>query len=62
VAVEDGGGGQRRRRRTMKATENNGMQDWVADYDREEQERAAREGGDSGVAMMDAAVEDGGGR
>ncbi len=37
------------------------MQDWVADYDREGQERAAREDRDSRVAMMAAAAEHGGG-
>ncbi len=31
------------------------MQDWAADYDGEGRERAARDRGDSGVAMMDAA-------
>ncbi len=63
VAVEDGGGGGRRQRQTMIAAEDNGMQDWVADYDREGQERAAREGRDSKVAMMAAAAEHcGGGR
>ncbi len=36
------------------------MQDWAADYDGEGQERAARVGGDSGVAMMAVAVEDSG--
>ncbi len=61
VAVEDGGCGQQRRRRTMIAAEKNVMQDWVADYDGEGQERVAREGGDSGVAMMAAAAEDGSG-
>ncbi len=58
VAVEDGGSGQRRQRRTMIAAEDNGMQDWVADYNREGQEWVAREGEDSRVVMMAAAVED----
>ncbi len=42
--------------------EDNGMQDWVANYKGEGQEQVAREGGDSEVAMMAAAAEDGGGR
>jgi hypothetical protein len=36
------------------------MQDWVVDYKGEGQEQVAREGRDSGVAMMAAAAEDGG--
>jgi hypothetical protein len=36
-------------------------QDWVVDYNWEGQERVAREGEDSGVAMMVEAAEDGGG-
>jgi hypothetical protein len=44
----------------MIAAENNVMQDRVADYDGEGQERGAREGRESGVAMMAAAAEDGG--
>ncbi len=59
VVVEDGGGGQRGRRRTMIATEDNGMQDQAVDYNGEGQERAAGEGGDSRVAMMVAAAENG---
>jgi hypothetical protein len=35
--------------------------DWVADCDGEGQERAVRDGGDSGVVMMAAAVEEGSG-
>jgi hypothetical protein len=61
VAVEDGGGGWQWQRRTTIVAEDNGMQDWAVDYDGEGQERAAREGGDSRVAMMAAAVEDDGG-
>jgi hypothetical protein len=40
------------------------MQDWAADYNGEGQERVAREGRDSGVAMMAAmaAINGGGGR
>ncbi len=60
-----GGGRQRWRtttaRRTMIAAEGNCRQDWAADYNGEGQEWAAREGGDSGVAMMAAAAEDSGG-
>ncbi len=37
------------------------MQDWAADYDGEGKEWVAREGGDSRVAMMAAAVDGGGG-
>jgi hypothetical protein len=61
VALEDGGGGQQWQRRTRIAAEDNGMQDQAADYDGEVQERAARVGRDSGVAMMAAVAEDGGG-
>ncbi len=64
ATVEDRGGG-RRRWRTMTATEDDGSRDRAADYDGEGRERAARDGGDSGVAMMAAAkmaaAEDGGG-
>jgi hypothetical protein len=37
------------------AADNDGLQDWVADYDGEGREWAAREGRDSGVVMMAAA-------
>ncbi len=60
VAVEDGSSGQRQRRRTMIMAEDNSIQDWVADYNGEGQERAAREGRDSGVAMIARVAEDGG--
>ncbi len=42
---------------------NNSMQDWMVDYNGEGEggEWAARDGGDSGVAMMAAAAEDGDG-
>ncbi len=43
------------------AAEDNGMQDRAADYNGEGQERAAREGRDSGVAMMAAVADDDGG-
>ncbi len=49
----------------MTAADDDGSQDRAADYDGEGQERAVRDGGDSGVAMMAAAkmtaVEDSGG-
>ncbi len=61
VAVEDGSGRRRRQRQTTIAAENNGMQDWVADYDWGGHEQVAREGGDSGVAMMAVVAEDGSG-
>ncbi len=61
VAVEDGGSVQRRRRWTTIVAEDNGMQDRAADYDGEGKERVAREGRDSGLAMMAAAAEGGGG-
>jgi hypothetical protein len=44
------------------AAEDNGMQYWSADYNGKGKERVAREGGDSGVAMMAAVVEGGGNR
>ncbi len=61
VAVEHGGGGWQRQRRTTIVAEDNGMQDWAADYGREGKQRMAREGGNSGVAMMAAEAEGGGG-
>ncbi len=46
--------------------DDNGLQDWAADYDGEGQERAVRDGRDSRVSMMAAAkmaaAEDSGGR
>ncbi len=39
----------------MTAADDNSSQDWAADYDGEGRERVARDGGDSGVAMMAAA-------
>jgi hypothetical protein len=47
VAAEDGSGGQRWQRWTTTAADNNGMQDWAADYEVNEQERAARDGRDT---------------
>jgi hypothetical protein len=35
--------------------DDDGLQDWAADYDGEGRERVARDSGDSGVAMMAAA-------
>ncbi len=61
VTVEDSGGGRRRLRRKTIATKDNGMRDQAADYDGEGKERVAREGGDSGVAMMATGAEGGGG-
>ncbi len=40
--------------------DNKEMQDWAADCNGEEQERAMRESRDSRVVMMAVAVEDGG--
>ncbi len=37
--------------------DNDGMQDWAADYDVEGQEQAARDGRDSGVSMMAGVVQ-----
>ncbi len=37
------------------AADDDGLQDWVAECDGEGQERAARDGGDSGVVMKAAA-------
>ncbi len=49
----------------MTAADDNCLQDWVADYDGEGQEQAARDGRDSGVVVMAAAkmvaAEDSGG-
>ncbi len=39
---------------------NDSTQDWAAGYNREEREQAERGGGDSGVAMMAAAVDNNG--
>ncbi len=45
----------------MIVAEDNGMQDRAADYDGEGKEWVVREGGDSGVAMMAAADNNGSG-
>jgi YD repeat-containing protein len=37
------------------AADDDGLQDWAADYDGEGRERAARDGRDSGMVMMAAA-------
>jgi hypothetical protein len=54
VAADDGGNRGRQRWRMTMAVDDDGSQDWAADYDGEGQERAARDGGDSGVVMMAA--------
>jgi hypothetical protein len=56
-----GNGGQQWWRMMMVADDGD-THDWVADCDGEGQERAVRDGGDSRVVMMAAAVEDSGGR
>jgi hypothetical protein len=61
TVMEDGGGGGWWQRRTTTAADDNGMQDWAVDYKGDGQKRAARDSGDSRVAMTDAAAEDGGG-
>ncbi len=45
----------------MTVADNNNTRDWAADCDGEGQERAVRDGGDSGVVMMAVVAEDGGG-
>jgi hypothetical protein len=47
VAAEDGGSGGGWQRWTMTAADNNGMQDWVAEYKEDRQEWAARDDGDT---------------
>ncbi len=47
AVAEDGGNGRQRQRQTTTVADNNGMQDWVADYNGDGQERAARDGGDT---------------
>ncbi len=51
TAADNDGDGGRRWWWTTMAADDDGSQDWAADYDREGQERAVRDGGDSGVAM-----------
>ncbi len=43
----------------MTVADDNNMRDWVAECNGEGQERAVRDGGDSIVVIMAAAVEDG---
>jgi hypothetical protein len=62
VAVEDGGGRRQWQRQKTIVAEDNGMQDWAADYHGEGKERVAREGRDSGVTMMATGLKGGGGR
>ncbi len=47
AAAEDGGGGRRRQRRTTTAANDNGMQDWAADYKGDGQERLVRDSVDT---------------
>jgi hypothetical protein len=47
AVAEDGGDGRQWRRQTTTVGDNNGMQCWVADYEGDRQERAARDGGDT---------------
>ena len=47
MAAEDGSGGQQRQRQTTTAADDNGMQDWAADYKGNGQEQAARDGKDT---------------
>ncbi len=47
AAAKDGGSGQQWQRRTMTVADDNGMQDWVADYKGEGKKRAARDGDDT---------------
>ncbi len=47
AVAKDGGGERQRQRRTKTAADDNGMQDWVADYKGEGQEQAARDGRDT---------------
>jgi hypothetical protein len=46
AAAEDGGGKQRWQRQLITAADNNNMQDWAADHERDGQERVARDDGD----------------
>jgi hypothetical protein len=47
VADDDGEGGRRWQRRTMTSADDNGMQDWAANYEGEGQEWAARGSADT---------------
>ena len=54
MAADNNDDGGHRRWRTTTAADDDGLQDRAADYDGEGRERATRDGGDSGVAMMTA--------
>ncbi len=45
--AEDGGGGRRWQRQTTTTADDNGIQDWAANYKGDGQERVARDGGDT---------------
>ncbi len=47
AVVEDGSSGQQWQRQTTTVADDNGMQDWAADYKGDRQERAARDGVDT---------------
>ncbi len=61
LADEDSGGGQQWGQTMTVAMDIKGMQDWVGNYNREGT-TVASNAGDSRVAKMAAAVEDGGSR
>jgi hypothetical protein len=52
VVADDNGDGKHQRWWMILAPNDNGLQDWAANYDREGQKRAVRDGKDSGVVMM----------
>jgi hypothetical protein len=54
------GGGRHWQWQMTTMADNDGTQDWVADYEGEGQERAARDSGDSIVVMMTEVTEDSG--
>ncbi len=47
TASAEDGGGRRWQRQTTTAADNNGMQDWAADYKGDTLKRAARDSGDT---------------
>jgi hypothetical protein len=59
AAVDNNSDGRQGWWQMTMTVDNDSMQDWVANYNREGQEQVARDGRDSGVAMMAAAGEDG---
>jgi hypothetical protein len=61
AAVDDSVGGQRWGQSTTGAMDEEGTQDWAADYNGE-RTTVASNAGDRGVGMMTAMVEDGGSR